>query len=195
MHVTMVPWKGKRDTASPRGCYGECLQHDRCLKHESNQDNEFDIGRRQPMTSLQLNKWTRHLYSAFICTTALQALYNHIRGVSPPPPGGSLPPPVCSIHLRRQPQNSGNRWRGESQVRLWVYGTAHFLGAFPLHGTARVNSTSSVEVPSVPYQYQNVMCKHCRSLIDQRELSPPASLDLKHETLNLLDLNSNSHCQ
>uniref|UniRef100_A0A671PBU6 Ig-like domain-containing protein n=1 Tax=Sinocyclocheilus anshuiensis TaxID=1608454 RepID=A0A671PBU6_9TELE len=31
--------------------FGECLWHDRCLKHESKHDNELDIGRRQPMMS------------------------------------------------------------------------------------------------------------------------------------------------
>ncbi len=58
----------------------------------------------------------------------------------------------------------------------------HIYGAFPLHGTARYGSlvggfplgtvpgtwyffsTTSAEVPSEPYRYQNVMCKLCWSL-------------------------------
>ncbi len=75
-------------------------------------------------------------------------------------------------------------------------------GAFPLHGTARYGtvrygsllggfplgtvpgtwyffSTTSVEVPSEPYRYQNVTCKLCWSLIDRRESSL-----LRHWTCN-----------
>ncbi len=62
-------------------------------------------------------------------------------------------------------------------------------GAFPLHGTARYGSllggfplgtvpgtwyffsTTSVEVPSEPYRYQNVTCKLCWSLMGQRKSS------------------------
>ncbi len=62
-------------------------------------------------------------------------------------------------------------------------------GAFPLHGTARYGSllggfplgtvpgtwyffsTTSAEVPSEPYRYQNVMCKLCWSLIGRRKSS------------------------
>ncbi len=70
---------------------------------------------------------------------------------------------------------------------LWLM--AHSYGAFPLHGTARYGSllggfplgtvpgtwyffsTTSVEVPSEPYRYQNVTCKLCWSLIGRRESS------------------------
>ncbi len=33
MYVTMVPFHGNFETASPRGRYGERLQRDSCLKH------------------------------------------------------------------------------------------------------------------------------------------------------------------
>ncbi len=58
-------------------------------------------------------------------------------------------------------------------------------GAFPLHGTVRFTfggfstgyctwyffSTTSAEVPSDPYRYQNVTCKLCWSRIGRRESS------------------------
>ncbi len=70
----------------------------------------------------------------------------------------------------------------------------HTYGAFPLHGTVRYGtvrygsllggfplgtvpgtwyffSTTSVEIPSEPYRYQNVTCKLCWSLIGRRKLS------------------------
>ncbi len=72
------------------------------------------------------------------------------------------------------------------------------FGTFPLHGTARYGSllggfplgtvpgtffsTTSVEVPSEPYRYQNVTCKLCWSLLGRRKSSLPASLNLRHET-------------
>ncbi len=46
------------------------------------------------------------------------------------------------------------------------------LGGFPLGtvpGTWYFFSTTSVEVPSEPYHYQNVTCKLCWSLIGRRE--------------------------
>ncbi len=76
-------------------------------------------------------------------------------------------------------------------------------GGFPLHCKARYNSvqltfggfstgqylvpgtffsTTSAEVPSEPYHYQNMTCKLCWSLIGQRKSSLPASLNLRHET-------------
>ncbi len=87
------------------------------------------------------------------------------------------------------------------------------FGAFPLHGTARYGSvrftfggfstgyctwylilfsTTSTEVPSDPYRYQNVTCKLCWSLIGRRESS-----FLRHWTCDMrpidpLDLNQHS---
>ncbi len=89
----------------------------------------------------------------------------------------------------------------------------HIYGAFPLHGTARYGSlvggfplgtvpgtwyffsTTSAEVPSEPYRYQNVTCKLCWSLFGRSnrhycvtELAtrdpplPPYSLDLNQHS-------------
>ncbi len=86
-------------------------------------------------------------------------------------------------------------------------------GAFPLHGTARYGSvrftfggfstgyctwyffsTTSAEVPSDPYRYQNVTCKLCWSLIGRRESSL-----LRHWTCdtrpNIYPLDLNQHSQ
>ncbi len=65
------------------------------------------------------------------------------------------------------------------------FSTAHFWGGFHwvqylVPGT--FFSTTSVEVPSEPYRYQNVTCKLCWSLIGRRKSSLPASLNLQHET-------------
>ncbi len=57
------------------------------------------------------------------------------------------------------------------------HGTVRYgslLGGFPLGtvpGTWYFFSTTSVEVPSEPYRYQNVTCKLCWSLIGRRESS------------------------
>ncbi len=57
------------------------------------------------------------------------------------------------------------------------YGTVRYsslLGGFPLGtvpGTWYFFSTTSVEVPSEPYRYQNVTCKLCWSLIGRRKSS------------------------
>ncbi len=57
------------------------------------------------------------------------------------------------------------------------HGTARYgslLGGFPLGtvpGTWYFFSTTSVEVPSEPYRYQNVTCKLCWSLIGRRKSS------------------------
>ncbi len=57
------------------------------------------------------------------------------------------------------------------------HGTVRYgslLGGFPLGtvpGTWYFFSTTSVEVPSEPYRYQNVTCKLCWSLIGQRKSS------------------------
>ncbi len=74
-----------------------------------------------------------------------------------------------------------------SPTILWILRIRTY--AFPLHGTARYGSllggfplgtvpgtwyffsTTSAEVPSVPYRYQNVTCKLCWSLIGRRESS------------------------
>ncbi len=71
-----------------------------------------------------------------------------------------------------------------------------FLGGFPLgtvSGTWYFFSTTSAEVPSDPYRYQNVTCKLCWSLIGRRESSL-----LRHWTCDMrpnidpLDLNQHS---
>ncbi len=57
------------------------------------------------------------------------------------------------------------------------HGTVRYgslLGGFPLGtvpGTWYFFSTTSAEVPSEPYRYQNVTCKLCWSLIGRRESS------------------------
>jgi len=57
------------------------------------------------------------------------------------------------------------------------HGTVRYgslLGGFPLGtvpGTWYFFSTTSAEVPSVPYRYQNVACKLCWSLIGRRKSS------------------------
>ncbi len=75
--------------------------------------------------------------------------------------------------------------RGDLVNDLQRAGTKVTNGAFPLHGTARYGSllggfplgtvpgtcTTSVEVPSKPYRYQNVTCKLCWSLIGRRKSS------------------------
>ncbi len=71
------------------------------------------------------------------------------------------------------------------------------LGGFPLGtlpGTWYFFSTTSVEVPSEPYRYQNVTCKLCWSLIGRRESSL-----LRHWTwdppLQSYPLDLNQHSQ
>ncbi len=76
-------------------------------------------------------------------------------------------------------------------LHIWCFSTAWYgmdrhsslLGGFPLvtvPGT--FFSTTSAEVPSEPYSYQNMTCKLCWSLIGRRKSSLPASLNLRHET-------------
>jgi len=71
---------------------------------------------------------------------------------------------------------------GTNLYHLWRFSTAWYgtvrydslLGGFPLGtvpGTWYFFSTTSVEVPSEPYRYQNVTCKLCWSLIGRRESS------------------------
>ncbi len=65
------------------------------------------------------------------------------------------------------------------------FSTAHFWGGF--HWVqylvpSTFFSTTSAEVPSEPYRYQNVTCKLCWSPIGRRKSSLPASLNLRHVT-------------
>ncbi len=78
-----------------------------------------------------------------------------------------------------------------SMVQL---GTAHFFlgGGVPLCTVLRTWYFFLVP-PQLRFKASRrytKMCKHFRSLIGHREFSLPASLDLRHETPNLLDLNS-----
>ncbi len=84
-------------------------------------------------------------------------------------------------------------------------------GAFPLHGTARYGSvrftfggfstgyctwylfsTTSAEVLSDPYRYQNVTCKLCWSLIGRRESSLLRQWTCDMRPIDPLDLNQHS---
>ncbi len=83
-------------------------------------------------------------------------------------------------------------------------------GAFPLHGTVRFGSilggfplgtvpgtwyffsTTSAEVPSEPYRYQNVTCKLCWSLIGRRESSLLRHWTCDMRLIDPLDLNQHS---
>ncbi len=92
----------------------------------------------------------------------------------------------------------------------WQY---PIYGAFPLHGTAwygsvrftfggfstgyctwylALFSTTSAEVPSDPYRYQNVTCKLCWSLIGRRESSLLRHWTCDMRPIDLLDLNQHS---
>ncbi len=86
----------------------------------------------------------------------------------------------------------------------------HTYGAFPLHGTARYGSllggfplgtvpgtcyffsTTSAEVPSDPYRYQNVTGKLCWSLIGRRESSLLRQWTCDTRPIDPLDLNQHS---
>ncbi len=80
-------------------------------------------------------------------------------------------------------------------VRHGMVRYGSLLGGFPLGtvpGTWYFFSTTSAEVPSEPYRYQNVTCKLCWSLIGRRESSL-----LRHWTCDMrpiypLDLNQHS---
>ncbi len=79
-----------------------------------------------------------------------------------------------------------------------------YNGAFPLHGTVRYGSllggfplgtvpgTTSAEVPSEPYRYQNVTCKLCWSLIGRRESSLLRQWTCDMRPIDPLDLNQHS---
>ncbi len=70
---------------------------------------------------------------------------------------------------------NGDLWRFfHCMVRHGTVRYGSLLGGFPLGtvpGTWYFFSTTSVEVPSEPYRYQNVTCKLCWSLIGRRESS------------------------
>ncbi len=66
------------------------------------------------------------------------------------------------------------------------------LGGFPLGtvpGTWYFFSTTSAEVPSNPYRYQNVTCKLCWSLIGRRESSLLRQWTCDMRPIDPLDLN------
>ncbi len=75
------------------------------------------------------------------------------------------------------------------------HGTVRYsslLGGFPLGtvpGTWYFFSTTSAEVPSDPYHYQNVTCKLCRSLIGRRESSLLRQWTCDMRPIDPLDLN------
>ncbi len=69
------------------------------------------------------------------------------------------------------------------------------LGGFPLGtvpGTWYFFSTTSAEVPSEPYRYQNVTCKLCWSLIGRRGLSLLRHWTSDMRPIDPLDLNQHS---
>ncbi len=92
---------------------------------------------------------------------------------------------ICVVHSSHIGQ-----WRNHGPGEVEGLAPDIAYGAFPLHGTARYGSirftfggfstgyctwyffsTTSAEVPSEPYHYQNVTCKLCWSLIGRRESS------------------------
>ncbi len=82
-------------------------------------------------------------------------------------------PPVC-VHVLEEVW----LWRVMALFHCMVrHGTVRYgslLGGFPLGtvpGTWYFFSTTSAEVPSEPYRYQNATCKLCWSLIGRRESS------------------------
>ncbi len=88
----------------------------------------------------------------------------------------SVPPTIQGLqffYICTQPCFALIQWRFST---AW-YGTVRYgslLGGFPLGtvpGTWYFFSTTSVEVPSEPYRYQNVTCKLCWSLIGRRKSS------------------------
>ncbi len=72
------------------------------------------------------------------------------------------------------------------------FGTVHFWGVLPGESTWYFFSTTSVEVPSDPYRYQNVMCKLCWSLIGRRESSLLRQWTCDMRPIDPLDLNQHS---
>ncbi len=81
----------------------------------------------------------------------------------------------------------GKAWYG--------FGTVHFLGGFPLGtlpGTWYFFSTTSTEVPSEPYRYQNMTCKLCWSPIGRRESSLLRQWTCDMRPINPLDLYQHS---
>ncbi len=94
----------------------------------------------------------------------------------------------------------------QNSCRSWLT-----YGAFPLHGTARYGSvrftfggfstgyctwyffsTTSAEVPSEPYRYQNVTCKLYWSLFGRRESSLLHHWTCDMRPIDPLDLNQHS---
>ncbi len=84
-------------------------------------------------------------------------------------------------------------WYGTVQ-----FGTVHFLGGFPLGtvpGTWYFFSTTSAEVPSEPYRYQNVTCKLYWSLIGENRLYCVTELVTRDPPLQPYPLDLNQHSQ
>ncbi len=84
-----------------------------------------------------------------------------------------------NVHLCQYPSkhsNLGLKWKWTAEKwrfsTAW-YGTVRFtFGGFSTgYCTWYFFSTTSAEVPSEPYRYQNVTCKLCWSLIGRRESS------------------------
>ncbi len=79
------------------------------------------------------------------------------------------------------------------------HGTVRFpFGGFPLGtvpGTWYFFSTTSVEVPSEPYRYQNVTCKLCWSLIGRRKSSLLRHWTCDTRPLQPYPLDLNQHSQ
>ncbi len=78
------------------------------------------------------------------------------------------------------------------------HGTVRYgslLGGFPLGtvpGTWYLFSTTSAEVPSDPYRYQNVTCKLCWSLIGRRKSSLLRYWTCDMRPIDPIDLNQHS---
>ncbi len=106
---------------------------------------------------------------------------------------------VCRASLFGVPHLSSHRAHIMALFHCMVrHGTVRYgslLGGFPLGtvpGTWYFFSTTSAEVPSDPYHYQNVTCKLCWSLIGRRKSSllPQWTCDMR--SIDPLDLNQHS---
>ncbi len=76
---------GERDTASPRGHYGERLQRDSCLKKHMKKTPS--VGRRQPMTSLPARPQYK---DGRVNTSSASSSEACVRSMAPKPRGRSV---------------------------------------------------------------------------------------------------------
>ncbi len=76
---------GERDTASPRGHYGERLQRDSCLKKHMKKTPS--VGRRQPMTSLPARPQYKDCRENTSSASSSEAC---VRSMAPKPRGRSV---------------------------------------------------------------------------------------------------------